>query len=114
MKLNNTKRKLTSITITILILCSFSLFLDNILVEGAIGEKLSTLEGSIPNAPTHPYPPHGSNGVSTDTILSVYVTSPDDNSMNYYARLHGNTLSYESGPKEATINYIAYGTPLPL
>ena len=124
MKLHKTKRKLRSVTITILLLCSFSLVLDNILVadpdpkivldnilvEGATGDELSTFEGSIPNAPTHPYPPHGSNGVSTDTILSVYVTDPNENGMNvsfYDAsgdRLIGTHSRVDSG-KNAWMRY---------
>lgn len=37
---------------------------------------------------------------------------PDNESVVYNTQLHGDTTSYTSGPKQATIVYTAYGTPL--
>jgi hypothetical protein len=53
-----------------------------------------------------------SPGVWENIMDITYLTIPDDDSKTYNTQLHGNTIPYEAGPKQATIVYTAYGTPI--
>lgn len=46
-------------------------------------------------------------------VGTVVLTIPEGDSQVYNTQLQGNTITYESGSKTATITYTAYGEPLP-
>jgi len=52
------------------------------------------------------------NDLVWTNILLIALIIPEGTSENYDARLHGDTTTYLSGPKSATIVYTAYGSPI--